>query len=221
MFVIPKDDGCQWGERTNARAPGGTHGTACLANGAWGYSFPPASPLFFLALVCGPGVCWGAPEGATPPAISWEQFNLLMLIGGLITLLGLVSLVVNIWDKLKPKPPAHERFAPLQHEHPAYVSRADLDKHHAACERERRHEVKHQTADREALQRQLDHLGTSIKTGLETIERKSDERSEMLHQRISGIAKPLNQMIGRFEEHLEAARQKEHLEAARKKEHPV
>ena len=99
-----------------------------------------------------------------------------------------------------------DRFAPLDHEHAALLPR---DEHKTLCAGQiegLRHAIKHATLDREAVQRQLDGMSNLIRTEFQEQERHNEERASVIHARINGISDPVNQLIGRFQTHVEEHR---------------
>lgn len=141
-----------------------------------------------------------------PPAISWEQYGGILIYGAIMSIALLVNLILSIWDKTKPKPSYAEQFAPKTHTHAQYLTIEAHDSQVAECMQERRHAVKHNTLDREAIQRQMDHLSEIIRTEFAQQEKRNEERASLIHTRVNAISAPLNQMIGKFETHMEAHR---------------
>jgi DNA anti-recombination protein RmuC len=90
-----------------------------------------------------------------------------------------------------------EKFAPRIHEHSQYLTRGE---HESSCAT-RSHQI-------EKLEQSINHLSSKLETGLQAIDKKADDRSRRLHERIDGLVQPLNQLIGKFENHMESHRKR-------------
>jgi len=104
--------------------------------------------------------------------------------------------------KVRPDLDPADRFAPRVHAHPEYLSRADHEKLCAGRIDESRHAIKHATLDREAIQRQIDALSNLFQTSIKELNKNDETRASLIHQRINGVSEPLNQLVGRFENHM-------------------
>jgi len=106
----------------------------------------------------------------------------------LMLLLGLVVSVSTLLRHWLPKPPAHERYAPLNHAHDEYLRRAELPEQRehirAAFTLETNRQV---AAMRETLSDQIAHLGHSLAADLSAFNDAAENRSEKLHRRIDPL----------------------------------
>lgn len=189
-----------------------------------------ATPFSVVALlaVCSHGAMAAevSPASAVPLSTAHaliqtpETSATVITLFGLAGILGIVLLVVSLWNQLKPKPALHRQFAPINHTHPEVLPRLDHDKiceaHSVETRRQIKfaiiegegHRTKHDTVNREAIQRQMDTLISTLRADLKEIDRRSEERASETHSRINGLAAPLNSLLGRFEDHLSEHRSK-------------
>lgn len=129
--------------------------------------------------------------------------HLFVGLASLVSIGLVVNLFLSIWHKVRPEPPYQQQFAPREHKHAEYVKKEDCEKHIEQLATESRHKVKHDTINREALQRQVDHLSQNISSQFRRMEERNEERASLVHTRINGISEPLNQLVGKFENHIQ------------------
>lgn len=108
----------------------------------------------------------------------------------LVAALGLISMALNIWNQIKPRPPLRDQFAAANHTHSDMLERAE---HERICKGRA-------TAATAAMDRVEETL-TNLQTAMLAMDRSAETRAAKLHGRVDDLARPLNQLIGRFDAH--------------------
>jgi hypothetical protein len=122
---------------------------------------------------------------------------------GFLAVTTALGSILKIWEYVRPKPAYRDQFAAKEHEHNQYLLKAE---HTQLCEQRganMRDAIKHATVDAQAVQRQLDHLSTTIAASFREQERRNEERASDIHHRINGISAPLSEWIGKVGNHIE------------------
>ena len=99
---------------------------------------------------------------------------------------------------------AHEQFAPLQHQHAEYMTKADCRAFHAdnrAADAERFHHI----------HRQLEAFTAKLDGSLSEHNKAAEARANALHGRISDLVPAIAKVEGRLNDHLENHRSKTHV----------
>lgn len=91
----------------------------------------------------------------------------------------------------------NEKFAQADHEHSDLLSRTD---HEKLCE--------HRTRETVRVERSIEDLRETIIEFQKESTAREEARTRRLHERIDAFAQPLNQLIGRFENHMEYHRKR-------------
>jgi hypothetical protein len=116
-----------------------------------------------------------------------DQFtSMVVVLWGISGLIFLVNGAFTFWDHVKPHPPLNKQFAARDHDHPEMVKAIVAD-HRKSIEENR-----------------AEHAGITclIRQLIETIETKNEDRFRRIHERVEGIASPLNILKGRVDEHI-------------------
>lgn len=90
---------------------------------------------------------------------------------------------------------AHEAFAPLHHQHPEYMTKADCRQFH----------MDQRTADAERfshIHHQLEAFGVRLEGSLAEHNKKAEERSNALHSRITDLVPAIARNESRLDDHI-------------------
>jgi hypothetical protein len=177
-----------------SRSAGGVSSAPCRQREEGLLSLPVASAIFASVppVVFFAAATSVSAAGAEPPPVSWTQYGGILLAGGVFAAAALINLVLSIWSHLKPRPPFRDQFAALGHEHPAYLTRAD---HEQMCDGR-------SVTDARSMAR-VEQTLSDMQQAMLDMDRKAESRAAKLHGRVDDMAKPLNQMIGRYEAHMD------------------
>ena len=96
-----------------------------------------------------------------------------------------------------------DRFAARAHEHNNHLTHDAHDKLCAARFEESRHIIKHATADREAIQRQLDTISNTVAVNFKELAKHNEESAGRLHRRMDAFIETLSTLKGRVENHIQ------------------
>jgi hypothetical protein len=88
------------------------------------------------------------------------------------------------------------RFAPATHNHPEYMSRLE-------CREAHKQESNRITAEFEATQRQIDHLGNKLDTTLREHNADAEARAGKLHGRIDALVEKVGTLSGTVANHIQ------------------
>ncbi len=186
-------------------------GSPLAMRGGGFLSFPPvpatwrrlgiavATLAFFPSLVL-------AAESA-PPAITWPQYIGLVVGGLIVGVLAAVSAVVNIWYRTKPSPSLRDQFAARLHDHPEYMTWDGYRDQYTRCSEDRDKAAESARLEQEIIHRRIEKLSRTVSDGFSKIEKNSEERARLMHERMNALSNPLNQLIGRVDTHIEAEKQ--------------
>jgi hypothetical protein len=175
----------------------------------WGGAFALAC---LLSLPCAAAAAPAAFPGA---AASYEIQAAFVVFTGSVCLIGLLAALVTIWDKWRPKPPYHQQFAPLVHEHPQYVRDPDFAARKRWCAQERMDIRKEMGNAVGKVERQIDHLRNAIGTQNEQVmarltelDEKQEARASRIHGRIDPLAERISANRQAIDQHLSDERSK-------------
>ncbi len=129
--------------------------------------------------------------------------------------LGLLVASLKVYDHFRPKPPLHQQYAPIKHEHPELHSSADA----TAC---RKHQTRELMTIRQEMggftgkvERQIDHLRDAMTTqnaqmiaAIKDLDEKQEQRIRRIHDRIDPIVERVAANKQAIEQHLADARSK-------------
>lgn len=171
------------------------------------FSFPSCVRTLSPILVIGSmGIAWAAageiPSVAQPPGhyVTTDQFGMVLFIGAVIALVPVID-TIRRWfgfgstRTLAPQP------VRVQAE-PAYLERSEYEKIAAGCAAERKQAHENARLDREAIQRQIDFLSSTIRQELKEHNDAAAERADVLHERISKQLEPFGAVRQRLEDHI-------------------
>jgi len=127
-----------------------------------------------------------------------------IMVGGAVFLAPLIALAGN-WmgigkrREITPQPLMVQAAA-------KYMDRDEYKEIAAACAMERRQAFASAKQDREAVERQIDHLATTIRVELKEHNAHAEERANELHGRITAFVGPLDALRARVDDHIHDSR---------------
>ncbi len=142
-----------------------------------------------------------------PPQITWTQFIGLGVFWLFVGVIGAVSAIVNIWYRTKPNPSLSQQFAARKHDHPEYMTWDGYRDQYQRCSEDRVKAAADAQREQTIIHQRIEKLSRTVSDGFTRIEKNSEERARLMHERMNNIANPLNQLIGRVDTHIEAEKQ--------------
>jgi hypothetical protein len=95
-----------------------------------------------------------------------------------------------------------DQFAPLHHDHPAYLTIEDHSGIASNCIEERRRLQTISERDRAEVRKEIADLGNTIRSELARHSHESQERSDAIHSRVSSLLGPLEATRARLDDHI-------------------
>jgi ElaB/YqjD/DUF883 family membrane-anchored ribosome-binding protein len=89
---------------------------------------------------------------------------------------------------------------------PSYLERGEYEKIAANCAAERKQANENAKTDREAIQRQIDHLSSTLRQDIKDQTAAATERWDTLHHRITQLIDPLTAVRQRVDDHIRDTR---------------
>lgn len=169
----------------------------CPAADAPGISFPGGRLLLF-ALAILEIIPASAEAAGTVPAAS-DSFvtplHLFLILMFVLAAMVLFATWISTRKLDRPLPPQN-------HEHPEYITAADLEEIRANCTLHKLELNRERSNMLETLQRHLDHMRGEIREDLKGIREDAEKRTVRLHDRIDSLEKPTMELIGQIREHI-------------------
>lgn len=157
----------------------------------------------------------GGPS-SPPAAPSFTERAFITWVVGLVGFASFISLAVNIWDKLKPKPPLHEQYAPskhdhsdlddrfarLTHEHRDALTPKTFDDQRRACAQERLTIRQTAAHSNEKIGDQLTDLRGLMTTKFDELDKRAEDRASGIYQRMEPVGQVVAANKRTIEQHL-------------------
>ena len=98
---------------------------------------------------------------------------------------------------VRPDLDPSEKFSAISHMHADMLSKGEHDK---LCDRRAEQIVR--------LERSIEDIREMFQAGMASYDVKAEDRARRLHARVDSLVTPLNQLIGKFDNHMESHRKR-------------
>lgn len=138
-------------------------------------------------------------QASSAHVVTSEQYGIILLFAGIAAAVPVINTVLG-WMGFGRRRQIEQ---PLEvTPAPRYIDRAEHDKIASDCALQRRLAAESAKQDRESVQRQIDHLSARISQDLKEHNAAAEERSQVLHGRITALLEPLGAMRQRLDDHI-------------------